>query len=204
MKRLLPLLLCTTFVLTGCATSAEVTSNKDETFTETLDELLVIVQVDPPHEDLGDAFQESIAAELASVGVSVQTRRISALELDEAAVIRAAEASPYPIVMTFTQSGSGKDVRSGMVPSAMPGGGMMTLTSSSNEYAFEASIYHMNLDKRVWRAHVDAKEDGTYGTQGKSGRKVAKKLAEKLQEDGLIVPAASAGSSRNPAATEKK
>jgi len=184
-------------ILTAC-TSAEVVSNKDPDYSGTIERLHLQTAISSDLQNLGERASEKIRVSLVSygIGTTIEHRPYTPdrreeneegprLEKEEALVIpydqaRRSDASHVLLIEEKSQSEN-----TTYQPPTGPTGGMASTTHQT--YTFEASLYDVNLEKRVWRADVTAK--GTETTsQSMEGGVMGEKMMESLADDGLLPP----------------
>ncbi|PEN14220.1 hypothetical protein CRI94_04050 [Longibacter salinarum] len=184
--------------LFAACTSAEVVSKKDPDYAGTVERLHLQTAISSDLEGLAQRASEKIRLSLVSygIGTTVQHRAYTPdskeeseggprLEKEKALVVpyekaRSVDASHVLLIEEKSQSES-----TTYAPPTGPTGGMASTTHQS--YVFEASLYDVNLQKRIWRADVTAK--GTKTTsQSMEGEVMADKMVERLAEDRLLPP----------------
>ena len=164
--------LCFAFALSGCV-STKIQSNRDASFTGTVERLYVLASVAEREQGMANLFTTAIEQHLAAHGVPARAHVRDPLALEgEELVTREVEAFGPSAILVLTQTES-----SAMISGA--GGG-------TNSAVFDASLFDTESERRIWRASIKASRDRIYATEQQGARNLAEKIVEKLAEDGLL------------------
>lgn len=178
------------FAMTAC-TSTEVVSNKDPDYDRTIESLYIYSEVSDELEGLEMTSMQRMIMALKTGQVDVEIEHLaykedgpSLEEKSETDGISFETAREFGAtqVLKFTEEDRSEVRRRGSVN---PNTGFMTGGGTDQTYKFDASLYDVKTEKRIWRANVTT--EGTEMTaQSAEGRTLAKKLIEQLVEDGLL------------------
>jgi len=191
-------------MLMAC-TSAEVVSNKDPDYSATIERLHLQTAISSDLDDLAERASEKLRLSLVSygIGTTVNHRAYTPdtekeneegprLEKEEALVVPYDEARRSDASHVLLLEEKSQSENTTYQPPTGPTGGMTSTTHQT--YSFEASLYDVNLEKRIWRADVTAK--GTKTTsQSMEAEVMAEKMMESLADDGLLPPMLTDGAS---------
>ena len=165
LKRFFPAVLVL-LTLFGCAARVNVASNKDATYQNKIDRLLISISLNKTYLSASNVSQ-SFLAKLSARGVSVETLVRKPLELDSSEAMRAAIAKFKPTqVMELVATSTISD-RYRLIA-----------------FTLESSIYDTKIAKRIWRSSINFK--GSEGDPQKNADKFVDTVIEKLQADGLL------------------
>jgi len=171
-RPLAALVLCSVVALAGCV-STKIQSNRDASYTGTIERLYIFATVGEREQDMARLFTTAIEEQFAAHGIPAQARVRDPLALEgEGLVSEEVEAFAPSAILVLAQTES-----SAMISGA--GGG-------TNSATFDASLFDTETERRVWRASIKASRDRIYATERQGANNLAEKIVEKLFEDGLI------------------
>ncbi|MEP0547218.1 MAG: hypothetical protein ABJF88_09825 [Rhodothermales bacterium] len=163
--------------MSGCVTT-KIQSQRDASFSEEIQRVYVYSSVRMDEEELAEAFSQAIESKFGMRGVAVMGRVKDPLALETDDMITEdviAFAPTVVLVLTQTEASTVRTTQ---------GAGMGFTQSEAAVY--DASLYHPETKKRVWRAMISTSRDSFMTSQDAAAEKIAEKIVNKLIEDGLL------------------
>lgn len=187
----------TCLLLTAACTTTEVTSKKDTDYTTLVQDLYLASEISDELDSFEDEAIVMFDSTMTRAGVVVHVKRLqpstdSTTDDPSAAFANVPFASAHETgaiaLLHLKERSRDQSISGGGAAIPTAGGGTMTVRSGTNQtYMFDASLYDLETEERVWRAEVETKGHET-SSQEREGRVMAREVMRKLVMDGVLPP----------------
>lgn len=175
-------LLTIIFISSAACSTVKIESNRDPNYREKFDNIYVYIKASPRSESfLSTNFDQFFIEALKRDSIRIMFYSTKKLDLETESPEKKAVENNFTILLSIIQVESTTFYNTG----GLYGNGVNLATVPYVASLFEASIYDLRTNKRIWRANIDVGGDQFYA---KSARveKLANELVAQLRRDWFI------------------